>query len=56
MWRDLGKASLTANAQRIVTSGVRGELVPLDEAAMVRSRDDILLTLLRLKAASSNLP
>lgn len=56
MWRDLGKASLTSDVQRIVTSGVREELTPLDEGEMVRQRDEVLLALLRLKAASSGLP
>jgi len=56
MWRDLGTASLTPGTQRMVASGVRAELAPLDEDEMVRQRDDILLTLLRLKAGSSGLP
>jgi 3-hydroxyacyl-CoA dehydrogenase len=56
MWRDLGTASLTSEVQRMVTSGVREELAPLDEGEMVQQRDDVLLALLRLKAASSGLP
>ncbi|HYZ31367.1 MAG TPA: 3-hydroxyacyl-CoA dehydrogenase NAD-binding domain-containing protein [Crenalkalicoccus sp.] len=56
MWRDLGTATLTGGMDATIAAGVRAELATLDEAAMVRRRDAVLLELLRLKAASRELP
>ncbi len=56
MWRALGTVSLTPEVQTLVAEGTRAELAKLDELAMVRKRDEVLLTLLRLKAKAGELP
>jgi len=56
MWRGLGTASLAPAVQAAITQGTRAELAALDEAEMVRQRDQVLLDLLRAKTASSALP
>ena len=56
MWRELGRVSMDADLGRQVADGVAQELARRDEADMVRQRDGVLLTLLRLKAGANNLP
>jgi 3-hydroxyacyl-CoA dehydrogenase len=56
VWRELGRVSMDADLGRKVAEGVAQELVGRDEADVVRQRDEGLLTLLRLKAAATDLP
>ena len=56
MWRDLGTVSLTPGMKRAAVEGVAAELAGVDQAAMVRQRDEALLALLRLKASQDSLP
>ena len=56
MWRALGTVSLTPEVQTLVAEGTRAELAKCDEPAMVRQRDELLLTLLQLKAKAGELP
>lgn len=56
MWRDLGTASLAPDVQAGIVAGVREELASLEEPAMLRQRDQVLLELLRAKAAAEGLP
>jgi 3-hydroxyacyl-CoA dehydrogenase len=55
-WRDLGVVSVDAKLAREVVDGLAAELANRDLAQMVRERDEVLLTLLRLKSASDSLP
>ncbi|WP_135467245.1 3-hydroxyacyl-CoA dehydrogenase NAD-binding domain-containing protein [Crenalkalicoccus roseus] len=56
MWRELGEAELTPEAQAAIARGTRAELAALDEAEMLRQRDRLLLDLLRAKAEAAALP
>jgi 3-hydroxyacyl-CoA dehydrogenase len=49
MWRDLGHVSLADGTGDAVLHSVQQELTPLDMAATVASRDDVLLSLLQMK-------
>jgi hypothetical protein len=56
MWRDLGTLSVTPELARRVVAGVEEELAAVDPETMVRQRDELLTTLLRLKAEAKELP
>ncbi len=52
MWRDLGQVHLADGTDKAVLHSVQQELAPLDMAATVASRDDVLLSLLQMKRAA----
>jgi carnitine 3-dehydrogenase len=56
MWRDLGSLSVDAELGKRVSAGVADELAARDPAELVRQRDEVLVKLLKLKAASESLP
>ncbi len=56
MWRDLRGVSVDAELGKRVTAGVAEEIATRDLADLVRQRDEALITLLKLKAASESLP
>lgn len=56
MWSDLGRLTVDADLAAQVTNGVNAELAALDPVVMQQQRDEVLLALLRLKAAAENLP
>ncbi|HET9018978.1 MAG TPA: 3-hydroxyacyl-CoA dehydrogenase NAD-binding domain-containing protein [Acetobacteraceae bacterium] len=57
VWRDLGPETAVPPAlAEQVKAGVAAELAALDPDEMVRRRDEVLLTLLRLKAETGALP
>ena len=56
MWRDLGSLSVDADLGKQVMSGVTEEIAARDPAELVRQRDEVLVKLLKLKAASESLP
>ncbi len=56
MWRDLGRVSVDAALGARVAAGVAEELSACDPAELVRSRDEALVTLLKLKAENGSLP
>ncbi|KWV48489.1 3-hydroxyacyl-CoA dehydrogenase [Bradyrhizobium macuxiense] len=56
MWRDLGSLSVDGDLGNRVMAGVADEIGARDLVEMVRQRDDALVRLLRLKAASEGLP
>jgi hypothetical protein len=56
LWRDLGAVHVDAGLGERVVEGVAAELAGRAEAQLVRERDEILLSLLRLKAAAKALP
>jgi carnitine 3-dehydrogenase len=56
MWRDLGSVSVDADLGARVVAGVNDELGNRNLAEVVRQRDDVLVKLLKLKAASDSLP
>lgn len=56
MWRDLGSLSVDADLGSRVMAGVTDEIGARDLAELVRQRDEALVKLLKLKAASGNLP
>ena len=55
-WRDLGDISFTPQVRAEAVDGVAAELAGRDLAAMTAARDDILLKLIAMKAAASELP
>src|SRR6476660_8973452 len=56
MWRDLGSLSVDTELGKRVSAGVTDELAARDPAELVRQRDEVLVKLLKLKAASESLP
>jgi carnitine 3-dehydrogenase len=56
MWRDLGSLSVDADLGSRVMAGVTAEIGARDLAELVRQRDEVLVKLLKLKAASESLP
>jgi len=56
MWRDLGSLSVDADLGKRVMAGVTDEIGARDLAELVRQRDEALVKLLKLKAASESLP
>ena len=56
MWRDLGSLSVNADLGNRVMAGVTDEIGARDLAELVRQRDQALVKLLKLKAASESLP
>jgi carnitine 3-dehydrogenase len=52
MWRDLGNVSVNPDLGKRVVSGITEEIAERDPAEVVRQRDDILVKLLKLKAAT----
>jgi hypothetical protein len=56
MWRDLGSLSVDADLGRRVMAGVTDEIGARDLTELVRQRDEALVKLLKLKAASESLP
>lgn len=56
MWRDLGSVSVDGELGDQVVAGVGQELAGRDADELTRQRDDVLITLLKLKAASDHLP
>jgi hypothetical protein len=56
MWRDLGTVSVDSELASRVIAGVTEEIAARDPAELVRQRDEVLLKLLKLKAASEILP
>ena len=56
MWRDLGSLSIDADLGKRVMAGVTDEIGARDLAELVRQRDEALVKLLKLKAASESLP
>jgi carnitine 3-dehydrogenase len=55
-WRDLGDISFSAKVRAEAIDGVNAELEPFVLAELNRQRDDVLLTLMALKAGSDQLP
>jgi hypothetical protein len=55
-WDDLGRPRLTPELREAAVRGVEQELDGLDLAAMIARRDEILIGLLRAKAAAADLP
>lgn len=55
-WADLGHAPLTASTQKKIAAGVREELQPYDEAALIKKRDALLIALLDAKRQMGDLP
>ena len=55
-WADLGQTRLTPELNQQLIDGTRQELASLNEPSMVAQRDDVLLTLLKLKEDASQLP
>jgi len=56
MWRDLGSLSVDADLGSRVMAGVTDEIGARDLTELVRQRDEALVKLLKLKAASEGLP
>jgi carnitine 3-dehydrogenase len=56
MWRDLGSLSVDADLGSRVMAGVTDEIGARDLTELVRQRDEALVKLLKLKAASESLP
>ena len=56
MMDSLGQTRVDAPLGQAVAQGVAAELADLDQTEMLRQRDAVLLQLLRLKAAATNLP
>jgi hypothetical protein len=52
MWRDLGNVSVNPDLGKRVVSGITEEIAERDPVDLVRQRDDILIKLLKLKAAT----
>jgi 3-hydroxyacyl-CoA dehydrogenase len=52
MWRDLGNVSVNPDLGERVVSGITEEIGERDPVEVVRQRDDILIKLLKLKAAT----
>jgi 3-hydroxyacyl-CoA dehydrogenase len=52
MWRDLGNVSVNPDLGERVVSGITEEIAERDPVEVVRQRDDILIKLLKLKAAT----
>jgi carnitine 3-dehydrogenase len=52
MWRDLGNVSVNSDLGKRVVSGITEEIAARDPVELVRQRDDILIKLLKLKAAN----
>lgn len=55
-WRDLGEIAFTPQVRADAVDGVAAELAGRDLAAMTAARDDILLKLIAMKDAASELP
>lgn len=55
-WNDLGEVSLSQAPRNSLIVGVDQELEPLSRSELVRQRDDVLVSLLALKAKASALP
>ena len=55
-WADLGQTKLSAELNKQLIEGVAQELAATDQSSMVAQRDDVLLTLLKLKEESRQLP
>ena len=55
-WEDLGQAKITPELIRSLGEGVDEELSKSDLAEVVEQRNDILLTMLELKAKSTLIP
>ena len=52
MWRDLGNVSVNPDLGKRVVSGITEEIAERDPVELVRQRDDVLIKLLKLKAAT----
>jgi carnitine 3-dehydrogenase len=52
MWRDLGSLSVSPDLGMRVVAGIMEEIAARDPVELVRQRDDILVKLLKLKAAT----
>jgi hypothetical protein len=52
MWHDLGTVSVNPELGKRVVSGITEEIAGRDPVELVRQRDDILIKLLKLKAAT----
>ncbi|WP_399685100.1 3-hydroxyacyl-CoA dehydrogenase family protein, partial [Xenophilus sp.] len=55
-WRDLGDPSMTAELKGRVVQGVADERGARREEALERTRDDLLIDLIRAKGAGGTLP
>ena len=55
-WRDLGEISFSPEVRKEAIDGIEAELKPFNLAALNRQRDDVLLSLMALKATSTQLP
>jgi carnitine 3-dehydrogenase len=55
-WRDLGNVSLNGELNRTIARGATEDLGGADLAHLTSQRDDVLLTLLQLKADADRLP
>jgi 3-hydroxyacyl-CoA dehydrogenase len=55
-WDDLGRPRLTSELREAAVKGVEQELHGIDVAAMVARRDELLIELVRAKAAAQELP
>jgi carnitine 3-dehydrogenase len=55
-WRDLGDISFSTKVRSEAIAGVDDELKPFALAKLNRQRDDLLITLMALKASSDQLP
>jgi 3-hydroxyacyl-CoA dehydrogenase len=56
LWRELGTTSVTAGLAQQVVAGVQEELAAVGPETIAQRRDELLTTLLRLKAAAKELP
>jgi carnitine 3-dehydrogenase len=56
VWQDLGTVSVDAALAQRVADGIKEELAPHGEAAVLSKRDEVLLALLDLKAKAKVLP
>lgn len=54
-WKDLGSPLMTADLKQQVTEGVAAELAERHESELERTRDTLLLNLIRAKSASGTL-
>ena len=52
IWRDLESLSVNPDLGKRVVSGITEEIAARDPVELVRQRDDILVKLLKLKAAA----
>jgi hypothetical protein len=55
-WKDLGNVSISPPLRDILIAGVHEELARLSLSELIQQRDDVLLSLLALKADAKGLP